>query len=62
TNRSYLSSKDFGLCVTEAYRTKNHCKYLITYHVIFVVKYRKKLLDQYGEDIKINNNICIKKP
>ena len=38
--------------MTEAYRTKNHCKYLITYHVIFVVKYRKKLLDQYGEDIK----------
>lgn len=34
------------------YETKNHSKFLITYHVIFVVKYRKKLLDLYGDEIK----------
>ena len=34
------------------YGTKNHSKFLITYHVIFVVKYRKKLLDLYGDKIK----------
>lgn len=26
------------------YRTKNHSKYLIKLHLVFVVKYRKKLL------------------
>jgi putative transposase len=34
------------------YETKNHSKFLITYHIIFVVKYRKKLLDTYGDTIK----------
>jgi putative transposase len=34
------------------YETKNHSKFLITYHIIFVVKYLKKLLDLYGETIK----------
>ena len=34
------------------YRTLNHSKFLIMYHIIFVVKYRKKLLKQYGEYVK----------
>lgn len=34
------------------YKSKNHSKYCITYHIIFVCKYRKKLLVKYGEDIK----------
>jgi putative transposase len=25
---------------------------MLTYHIIFVCKYRKKLLTKYGEDIK----------
>jgi len=40
------------------YRTLNHSKFLIHYHVIFVVKYRKPLLNSYGDTIKqILNNI-----
>tara|TARA_R110002167_G_scaffold287859_7_gene492875 strand:- start:44025 stop:44216 length:192 start_codon:yes stop_codon:yes gene_type:complete len=34
------------------YKTMNHAKFLIAYHIIFVVKYRKRLLDQYGDIIK----------
>ena len=34
------------------YRTLNHSKFLLNYHIIFVVKYRKKLLKQYGDEIK----------
>jgi putative transposase len=34
------------------YKTKSHSKFLITYHIIFVVKYRKKLLKKYGDDVK----------
>ena len=34
------------------YETKNHSKFLIIYHIIFVVKYRKKLLGAYGDNIK----------
>lgn len=34
------------------YYSQNHCKYLLTYHIIFVCKYRKKLLIKYGYDIK----------
>ena len=30
----------------------NHSKYNIKYHLIFVCKYRKKLLIKYGEEIK----------
>jgi len=37
---------------TEHHR-KNHCKYMIKLHMIFVVKYRKPLLiNSLGEDIK----------
>ena len=34
------------------YKSKNHSKYNIKYHLIFVCKYRKKLLMRYGEEIK----------
>lgn len=34
------------------YQSKNHAKFLIMYHLIFVVKYRKSLLVQHGERIK----------
>jgi len=35
------------------YHRKNHCKYMIKLHMIFVVKYRKPLLvGDLGEDIK----------
>lgn len=34
------------------YKSKNHSKFVLTYHLIFVCKYRKKLLIKYGEDIK----------
>lgn len=34
------------------YKSKNHSKYNIKYHFIFVCKYRKKLLIKYGEEIK----------
>jgi len=39
------------------YETKNHSKFLITYHIIFVAKYRQKILDLYGSSIK---NIALK--
>lgn len=32
--------------------TKNHAKFLILYHLIFVCKFRKKLLNTYGSSIK----------
>ena len=34
------------------YKSKNHSKFILTYHIIFTCKYRKKLLVKYGEDIK----------
>lgn len=34
------------------YKSINHSKYNIKYHLIFVCKYRKKLLIKYGDDIK----------
>ena len=34
------------------YRSLNHSKFTLTYHIIFVCKYRKKLLIKYGNDIK----------
>ena len=34
------------------YKSINHSKYNIKYHIIFVCKYRKKLLIKYGEEIK----------
>lgn len=35
-----------------AYRTLNHSKFLIKFHVIFVCKYRRKLLIPYGDEMK----------
>ena len=34
------------------YKSKNHSKFILTYHIIFICKYRKKLLIKYGEDVK----------
>lgn len=34
------------------YRRKSHSKYLVIYHLIFVVNYRKPLLIRYGDLIK----------
>lgn len=34
------------------YDTKNHSKYLLMVHLIFVTKYRKQLLSKYGDEIK----------
>ena len=34
------------------YVSRNHSKYLLMCHLIFVCKYRKKLLIKYGEEIK----------
>ena len=34
------------------YQSKNHAKFLILYHLIFVCKYRKKLLISYGNEVK----------
>lgn len=36
----------------DIYQSKNHSKYSLTYHIIFVVKYRKKLLVRFGNYIK----------
>jgi putative transposase len=34
------------------YRTLNHSKFLLSYHIIFVCKYRRKLLIPYGDEMK----------
>ena len=34
------------------YKSKNHSKFTLKYHIIFVCKYRKKLLIKYGEEVK----------
>lgn len=34
------------------YSSTNHAKFLILYHLIFVCKYRKKLLIRYGDETK----------
>ena len=33
-------------------QSKTHAKFLIRYHVIFVCKYREKLLLSYGNEVK----------
>ena len=35
------------------YETKNHSKFLLMYHVIFVCKYRKKILEPISEELKL---------
>jgi putative transposase len=47
------------------YLTKNHSKYLLQYHIIFVVKYRLKIIDQFPikdicSQLSINDNYIIK--
>ena len=34
------------------YISQNHSKYLIMVHLIFVCKYRKKLLIEFGDEMK----------
>lgn len=34
------------------YTRKNHSKFILRYHIIFVCKYRKNLMIQYGEFVK----------
>lgn len=42
------------IMVFEDYNTKNHSKYLLKYHMIFVVKYRKRLLKTpISDDMKL---------
>lgn len=36
----------------KSYRSLNHSKFILTYHILFVCKYREKLLIKYGENIK----------
>lgn len=34
------------------YTSKNHSKFILRYNIIFVCKYRKNLMIQYGEFVK----------
>ena len=34
------------------YNSKKHSKFILRYHIIFVYKYRKNLMIQYGEFVK----------
>lgn len=38
--------------INKNYNSLNHGKFVLTYHIIFTCKYRKKLLIKYGNDIK----------
>lgn len=35
------------------YTSRNHSKYLLVVHLIFVTKYRKQLLIKYGDEMKV---------
>jgi len=35
------------------YNRGSHCKYLLMTHLIFVVKYRRKLLSFFNDDIRL---------
>ena len=51
------------ICFMGAWKSKNRHKYLLQYHIIFVCKYRKKLLTskQISDDIKqFSYEICQK--
>ena len=44
------------------YLSRNHSKYLLMVHLIFVCKYRKHLLVRYGDQIKqVLNDIAVEK-
>lgn len=34
------------------YKTKNHSKFLLIYHIIFICKYRRKILSNFDSDLK----------
>ena len=36
----------------QSYRSRNHSKFIIKYHIIFTCKYRKNLLIKIGDDVK----------
>ena len=38
--------------VNMEYETRNHSKFLLMYHVIFVCKYRKQILNPISEELK----------
>lgn len=38
--------------LNKTYRSINHSKFILIYHIIFTCKYRKKLLVKYGDEIK----------
>lgn len=41
------------------YISENHSKHLLMCHLIFVCKYRKKLLLKVGDDIKTESNLYL---
>lgn len=49
-NREYINMRKNK--PNKNYKSKNHSKFILTYHIIFTCKYRKKLLIKYGEDVK----------
>lgn len=49
-NREYTNMKKNKS--NKNYQSKNHSKFILTYHIIFTCKYRKKLLTKYGNDMK----------
>ena len=49
-NREYINMRKNK--PNKNYQSKNHSKFILTYHIIFTCKYRKKLLIKYGNDIK----------
>ena len=49
-NREYINMRKNK--PNKNYKSKNHSKFILTYHIIFTYKYRKKLLIKYGEDVK----------
>ena len=49
-NREYINMRKNKS--NKNYQSKNHSKFILTYHIIFTCKYRKKLLIKYGKDIK----------
>ena len=56
-NREYINMRKNK--PNKNYKSKNHSKFILTYHIIFTCKYRKKLLIRYGGDVKqIMYDIC----
>ena len=49
-NREYINMRKNKQ--NKNYQSKNNSKFILTYHIIFTCKYRKKLLTKYGDDMK----------